>query len=101
VPLALLISASTWRSASLEPRGVALAVASGALASGLGYAVWYRALRGLRATQAAIVQLCVPVIAALGAALFLAEAVAPRLVLCGAAVLGGVALALFEKRAPT
>jgi len=98
VPLALLVSAVSLPSAAWTPRGLLLAVASGAVASALGYAVWYRALQGLRAAQAAVLQLSVPVIAAFGAAVFLEETVGMRLVLCGIAVLGGTGLALSEKR---
>src|SRR5262249_3307181 len=95
---ALVLSLVTLSSSKLAPRGLALAVASGGLASALGYAVWYRALRGLSATQAAIVQLSVPVIAALASVVFLKETLSARLIACGAAVLGGVGLALSEKR---
>ena len=69
-------------------------MASGALASGLGYAVWYTVLRQLRATSAATVQLSVPVVAALGGVLWLGEPLSTRLVLASAAVLGGVAAVL-------
>lgn len=78
----------------LSGRGVALAVVSGAVTSGLGYAVWYRALRGLTVMQAAVAQLSVPVIAALGAALLLDETLSARFVLSAVAVLGGVGLVL-------
>jgi len=74
--------------------GLTLAVASGALASGVGYALWYAALPSLRATTAGIVQLSVPVIAAVGGVLLLAEPLGLRLVVSGLAVLGGIALAL-------
>jgi drug/metabolite transporter (DMT)-like permease len=74
--------------------GLLLAVASGALSSGLGYAVWYAALRGLSATRAATVQLSVPVIAALGGVSFLSETVTLRLVLAAILILGGVGTAL-------
>ncbi|MGN6487098.1 MAG: DMT family transporter [Devosia sp.] len=75
--------------------GAALyAVASGAIASGLGYAVWYAALPALTRTRAAIVQLTVPVIAALGGILLIGEALTPRLVVATLAILGGIALAL-------
>jgi len=77
-----------------DAQGLALAVASGALASGVGYSVWYAALRGLSATRAAIVQLLVPVLAAAGGAWWLDERVDRRLVLTGAIVLIGVALAI-------
>jgi drug/metabolite transporter (DMT)-like permease len=79
-------------------RGVWLAVASGALASGVGYAIWFRALRGLRTTQAATVQLSVPVIAAVGGVLLLNEPLTTRLVLCGVAVLSGIVLVLRARR---
>ncbi len=78
--------------------GLALAVTSGAVTSGLGYALWYAALRGLTATQAAIVQLSVPPLAALGAVALLGEALGARLIVSGAAVLGGIAVALAARR---
>jgi drug/metabolite transporter (DMT)-like permease len=74
--------------------GLALAVLSGALASGVGYVVWYAALRGLTATRAATVQLCVPVLAAIGGVIFMSENVSLRLLLAATVILGGVALAL-------
>jgi drug/metabolite transporter (DMT)-like permease len=73
--------------------GVIYAVASGAIASGLGYAIWYAALPELSRTRAAVVQLSVPVIAAFGAALFIGETVTPRLLASSALILGGIALA--------
>lgn len=78
----------------VEGEGAALAAASGALTSGLGYALWYRTLRHHTATSAAIVQLAVPVIASAGGSLLLNESITPRLVGAGALTLGGVALAL-------
>lgn len=79
-------------------RGLALAAASGGLASGIGYAIWYAALPRLTATRAAVVQLTVPVIAALGGVLWLGEIVTPRLALSTVAILGGVALGLRRRR---
>lgn len=73
--------------------GVIYAVASGAIASGLGYAIWYAALPELSRTRAAVVQLSVPVIAAFGAVLFIGETVTPRLLVSSALILGGIALA--------
>ena len=78
-------------------RGISLAVASGAIASGLGYAIWYAALAGLTATQAATVQLSVPVIAALGGVVFLSEQLTLRLVIASTATLGGIALVLAQR----
>jgi drug/metabolite transporter (DMT)-like permease len=81
--------------ANLE--GVLLAVASGALASGCGYAVWYAALSGLRAGQAATIQLSVPVIAAAGGVILLSEPLTGRLIIASLMVLGGVFVALRQK----
>ena len=85
-----------------SPFGVLMAVASGALASGLGYALWYRVLGSLTATQAGIVQLTVPVIAALGGIAFLGEPLTLRFALASTAILGGVAVAIVArgKRGP-
>ena len=95
-PLVLATQLAALRAAPAHatPSGWLLAALSGALASGLGYAVWYAALRGLTATQAAVAQLSVPPLAALGAVLFLGESLSPRLLLSGAAILGGIALCL-------
>jgi len=95
---ALVVNATAWGTVHVAPMGAALAVASGALASGLGYVAWYAALRGLSATRAAIVQLAVPVLAAAAGVLFMGEAVTVRLVLCAALILGGVALASVTRR---
>ena len=100
VPMTVLLSLlafALFQVFHATPAGIALAVASGALASGLGYVLWYAALRGLSATRAAIVQLAVPVLAALGAVLVLGEHVSMRLVACAGAILGGIALALFRR----
>ena len=96
-PIGIALSAATIEQASLDHAGVWYAVASGALASGLGYAVWYGALPALGATRAATVQLSVPVLAALGGVVFLAEPLTPRLILASVAILGGVALAIQTK----
>ena len=98
-PLALGLSIVTLPWISIDPDGLWYAVASGALASGMGYAIWYTALRGLRATSAATVQLSVPVIAGVGGILFLDEPVTVRLLLASFAVLGGIALVVVERRA--
>jgi drug/metabolite transporter (DMT)-like permease len=79
-----------WGTLHASPRGVALAVTSGAFTSGLGYVIWYIALRGLTATRAAIVQLAVPVIAAAGGIAVLAEEPTPRLAIASVLILGGV-----------
>lgn len=99
VPLALVVSALLWRDFSITPTGLGLAIASGALASGLGYYVWYLALRNLAAMQAATVQLSVPVIAAIGGVLLISEPVTVRLVAASIATLGGIAIVLTRRRA--
>jgi len=97
-PMALAILIAAW--VIDRPRaswlGLELAMISGALTSGLGYVIWYMALRGLTASRAAIVQLTVPVLAAFAGVLFLGERMTLRLALAGAAILGGVALALLR-----
>jgi len=100
VPIAAALSLLMIGNISLDRAGLAYAVASGALASGLGYAIWYTALPGLKATKAATVQLSVPVIAALGGVAFLGEAITLRLTLASIAILGGIALVILEKRPP-
>ncbi len=96
VPLTIVMSLLARDTRSLDRDGVVYAVLSGALASGVGYAVWYTALRSLRATSAASVQLSVPVLAALGGVLLLAEPLTLRLTAMGAAILGGVALVVLR-----
>lgn len=98
VPVAAGLSVLMYDSASLDSAGVGYAIASGALASGIGYAIWYSALPALKSTHAATVQLSVPVIAALGGVVFLGERVTVRLVLASVAILGGIALVIFEKQ---
>ena len=93
-PLAMLLVALGRAPVHTTGTGVVLALVSGAVTSGVGYAIWYRALPGLTVTQAAVAQLSVPVIAAAGAVLTLGETVSTRLVVAGIAVLSGVALVL-------
>lgn len=98
VPLALVASAVFQARAQIDARGMWLACASGALTSGVGYSIWYAALRGLDATRAAIVQLCVPVIAAVGGVLMLGEKLGNRMLLASLAILGGIALSSLGRR---
>lgn len=97
VPFALATSLAFAGRASADPAGLALAAVSGALASGVGYAIWYSALPGLTATRAASVQLSVPVLASLGGIAFLGEPLTPRLVAASAAILGGIALVIGDR----
>ncbi len=101
LPFALGLSLVTLAGAHATPAGVALAMASGALTSGIGYVIWYAALKGLTAMRAATVQLSVPPIAAFGGALLLGETITPRLALASAAILGGIALVLGSRAAGT
>jgi drug/metabolite transporter (DMT)-like permease len=98
VPLIVAVRLVTLDGVHLTQTGFLLAVLSGAIASGLGYVIWYAALSGLTATRAAIVQLSVPVLAAWGGVAFLAEEISLRLVLAGAFILGGIALAIAGRR---
>jgi drug/metabolite transporter (DMT)-like permease len=91
---AVLVS---WSRLQVAPRGAVLAVVSGSITSGLGYVIWYRALRGLTATRAAIVQLAVPLIAAAGGILVLGEQPSARLAIASVLILGGVAGAVLAK----
>jgi drug/metabolite transporter (DMT)-like permease len=99
VPLALLLSALMYSYWSLDVAGVGYAIASGALASGVGYAIWYTALPLLKSTTAATVQLSVPVIAAIGGVILLSEPLTLRMALASVAILGGIALVILEKQA--
>ncbi len=98
VPFALALSLATFSRASLDPAGVGYAAVSGALTSGVGYAIWYLALRGLTATRAATVQLSVPVLAALGGVMLLGESLTARLAVASVAILGGVAMVILDRR---
>ena len=97
VPMAVALGLAMLPWVSVDRMGVVYAVVSGALASGVGYAVWYTALRGLRATQAATVQLSAPVIAAAGGIVLLGERFEMRLVIASIAILGGIAIVLRGK----
>jgi drug/metabolite transporter (DMT)-like permease len=92
LPFTLAVSVILLGSAHLQPRGVILALLSGVLATGVGYAIWYSALRSLSSTQAGILQLSVPAIAATGGVLLLNESLSPRLLGAGAAILLGILL---------
>jgi drug/metabolite transporter (DMT)-like permease len=98
VPFAVLVSLLAHGAMRWDGAGACYAVASGAVTSGLGYAIWYSVLPSLQATTAATVQLSVPVIAALGGVLFLAEPLTGRLLMATAAILGGIGLVILVKR---
>ncbi len=95
VPLALLISALTLEQARIDGFGALLALISGALTSGVGYAIWYTVLPHLRTSSAATLQLSVPVIASFGGVVLLAEPLSWRLGLTSIAILGGIAIFIY------
>lgn len=97
-PLGVLFLLAQLGPARATPGGLALAVASGALASGGGYAIWYAALPALGAARAGTLQLAVPVLAAVGAVLLLGEPVTLRLAGAGGVILAGVGLAVRVRR---
>jgi drug/metabolite transporter (DMT)-like permease len=76
--------------------GIFLSIMSGAITSGLGYAIWYYALNGLSAIKAGVVQLLVPVIAALGGLIWIGEAITVELIIAQVVILGGIALVIFS-----
>ncbi|HEX6126778.1 MAG TPA: DMT family transporter [Pyrinomonadaceae bacterium] len=98
VPMVAVAAIPFMSQLDLSPRGFVLAILSGAVASGVGYAVWYAALKHHTATRAAVLQLSVPVIAAFGGVLFLAEAMTSRLVIAAAFILGGVGLTILGRQ---
>src|SRR5438045_1122636 len=94
---AAVLSMALLRRTNLDPAGIRYAVVSGAIASGVGYLIWYSALSGLKATTAATVQLSVPVLAAIGGILFLGESITLRLLLASLLILGGIGLVIIER----
>jgi drug/metabolite transporter (DMT)-like permease len=96
--VAVPVAAVAWPLLSLSREGVLLAAASGALASGLGYAIWYAALRHLSLTRAALVQLAVPALAAAGGIVFVAESISTRLVIASVVILGSIAAGILGRQ---
>jgi drug/metabolite transporter (DMT)-like permease len=96
-PFVLLISLIFFQNLHITFAGAFFAALSGGLTSAIGYVIWYAALRDHSATSAAIVQLIVPVLAALGGVVLLSEQLTVRLLLSSAMILGGVALALTQR----
>lgn len=99
IPFAVALSILTIDGAKLDSLGVGYAVASGAVASAIGYVIWYSILPSFKAVNAATIQLSVPVIAALGGIIFLGELMTVQFALASIATLGGVALVIFKKKA--
>lgn len=99
IPFLLLLLPATWVDMSISLQGSIYALLSGALASGVGYAIWYRALRNLNTSVAAVSQLSVPIIAAIGGVIFVAEPLEIRVVVSATVILGGILLVIASKRA--
>jgi drug/metabolite transporter (DMT)-like permease len=98
VPFAAALTLAFSTGATVDHTGALYAVASGAITSGLGYVLWYAALPSLTSASAAVIQLSVPAIAALGGVLLLAEPLSNRLVIASVTILGGIALTILRPR---
>ena len=98
VPIIILTTLPFLSQIYSSQKGITLAVLSGAIASGIGYAVWYRALKFHTATRAAVLQLSVPALAAFGGVIFLAETVSIRLILATVLILGGITITITARK---
>lgn len=98
LPMVAILMLFSLKNIQASHEGIGLAILSGAITSGIGYTIWYLALRGLNAIQASVVQLLVPVIAALGGVIFLAEMIHLRLVISALLILGGIGLVILVKK---
>lgn len=98
IPFLVIVLTVSFKDVHLTNQGILLAILSGAIASGLGYTIWYIALNGLSVSQAAVVQLGVPIIAAIGGVIFANEIITQRLVLSSSVVLGGILLVILGKQ---
>jgi drug/metabolite transporter (DMT)-like permease len=98
VPIGIIISVIFIPAFHLSNRGIVLAILSGAVTSGIGYTVWYSALKHHTATRAAVLQLSVPVLTAVIGILFLAETASDRLMIAGALILGGIGLVIAGRK---
>jgi len=97
LPFVVVLVLITIQNSNLTSEGIVLAIISGGITSGIGYTVWYVALNGLSAIQAAVLQLLVPIIAALGGVLFADEALSLRLVISSVLILGGILTVIVGK----
>ncbi len=100
LPFVAILFVFALPSMSLSTYGVVLAVLSGGIASGVGYTLWYVALGGLTSVQAGVLQLLVPVIAAIGGVIFANEALSSRLVIASLVILGGLLVVILSKHSP-
>jgi len=97
IPLVIILVIVAIKTAHYSFEGILFAALSGGIASGIGYTIWYIALGGLSATQAAVVQLLVPVIAALGGVIFVSEIVTLRLIVSATIILGGILMVVLGR----
>jgi drug/metabolite transporter (DMT)-like permease len=97
VPLVIVVLLLAYQEIHYSTKGIALAMLSGALASGVGYSIWYAALRGLSTTQSAVVQLSVPIIAAFGGVMLVSEMITLRLSISATLILGGILLVILGR----
>jgi len=97
LPFLVILFLATMKNINYSFEGVLLAVISGAVTSGIGYTIWYIALRGLTNVQSAVVQLLVPVIAAFGGVIFVSEVITLRLSLASLLILGGILVVALAK----
>ena len=98
IPFVIVLLLFSIDKIQTTPQGITLAIVSGAITSGIGYTIWYMALKGLSAIHASIVQLIVPVIAAIGGVLFLSEIISLRLVVASILILGGISIAILTRK---
>ena len=94
-PFIITLLVIEFNNTNLSRQGIILALVSGAIASGIGYTVWYMAVKGLSTMQASVVQLFVPIIAATGGVIFSQEVISMRLILSSLMILGGIIFVLF------
>ncbi|NQY88798.1 MAG: DMT family transporter [Colwellia sp.] len=97
IPFVALLAVFSMQNISYSTEGIVLALISGAITSGVGYTIWYIALGGLSSTQAAVIQLSVPVIAAIGGVVFVSEIITIRLVISATVVLSGILMVVLGK----
>lgn len=98
LPFVFVVSFLFIGKLNLSTGGILLAFASGAVASGMGYVIWYAALKGLTVTRAATVQLMVPVLATIGGVIFLSEKISLRLIVATIVILGGITIAVTSRQ---
>ena len=98
VPFIIIMLLVVLKDVNFTSKGILLAIISGGVTSGIGYTIWYMALKGLTSTQAAVVQLLVPVIAAFGGVIFIFEKITFRLSISSTMILGGILIVVMGKK---